>query len=259
MSDNTLPASWATPDEAPETLRPFLVEHEGVHVLNVDVDSDPRVKALKNAKDRQQREAAEAKRTLDGYKAIGKSPTELTALLEEVEALRDKSGSEDEAIKTRIAGINSQWEGKLTAKEAEIAAVTAQLDHLLIHDAAIKAILAEGGEGVNVELLLPHVVHRSKVVVEGGTRRAVVVDEHGQPRVADVHGNPLEFAGLVKEMRKNPVYAPAFPSATPPGSGAQNTRGGSGRVSKRSDLKNDSERAAFISEHGLAAYQELAA
>jgi hypothetical protein len=255
MSD-ALPASWATPAEAPEPFREHLVQHEdGPWVLNIDVDKDPRVLALANAKERLKNEAKTWRSQAEPWKAIGKQPADVLSALEELELLRTKQGEGDSALQSRITQVNTQWEGKLKEKDEHLSSAYAQLDELLVDDAAVKAILAEKGV---VELLLPHVKSQSRVSVEGGKRKAVVVGKDGEPRIADVHGNPMDFAGLVKEMKKNPVFAVAFEGEAPAGSGARpSNSNGSPSAKSLADLRTDTQKTAFIKEHGLQAYQRL--
>lgn len=258
--NKNLPGSWATPDEAPESLRPFLVEHEGAHVLAIDVESDPRVRGMKRALDTHKGAATQAKTELDAWKRLGMGPKEVAASLEELTALRDSKGKGDADLQSRLDQVAKKYDSQLSERDEAVNALTSQLDGLLVDDAATRALLEDHPEN-NVLLLLPHIRAQSRVVVEGGKRKAIVVDSHGNPVVADVHGNHLDFAGLIQQMRGKPEFAAAFAAKTKPGSGTQpgSSTGGSGRATKRSDLRSDAEKTAFIDEHGLDAYRKLVA
>lgn len=239
-------------DAAPEEARPHLVQVGEKYIL-YDVEKDPRVVPLKNAFERVKGE----KSTLaEAMKAKEAALTETASRLEEME--KAGRGAKPEEYEAKLTQVREKYEAQLSAATAEREKLTGQLDTTLRRNAAIEAITASKG---NVRLLLPHVLERTQMALEGESLVVRVVDEKGNPRIADTLGTPLTIAGLVEELKKSDEFAPAFAGTGAAGGGAQGAAGGggAGSVAKRSDLKTDAEKAAFITKHGYDAYTALPA
>lgn len=248
----TLVQVFDSPDAAPEEARPHLVQVGEKHVF-YDVEKDPRIAALKNAYERVKGEATTKGDKLKGLEA---TLADTAAKLEELEkGGRQKGGEEYEA---KLAQVRDKYEAQLKAVQSERERLTGQLDTTLRRNAAIEAITAAKG---NVKLLLPHVLERTKLSQDGEQLQVHVVDEKGNPRIADTLGTPLSIAGLVEELKKSDEFAPAFDGTGAAGSGAQGGGGGggAGSATRRSDLQTDAEKSAFITKHGYDAYIALPA
>ncbi len=251
MSDEMLPfnPTWDAADAVPEALRPYVIEADGRHVLNFDVDKHPKVTPLVNA-------FAKVKEEAKGLKAqLAQAKDSATAYETELTELREKAGKGDKDLEARLAQVREKYEAQIAAETGKMTAVIEQLDNLILTDAATKAIVALAPDGV--QLLLPHVLAQARIeVAPDGRRTAVVVGPDGTPRIADTLGTPMGFESLVKEMSTNPVYAPCFPGKAPAGSGSKPSQPGV-PTKKLADLHGESERTAFIREHGFEAYRKL--
>lgn len=251
MADNEpMVPVWDTADAVPEAFRSNVYEADGRFALNIDIDKHPKVTPLVNA-------YAKVKDEAKGLKAqLAQVKDAATAYEAELNELREKAGKGDKDLDARLAQVREKYEGQIKAEGEKMSAVVSQLDGLILTDAATKAIVAMAPDGVH--LLLPHVLAQARIeVASDGTRKAVVVDANGTPRIADTLGTPMGFEALVKEMSTNPVYAPCFPGRVSPGGGGKPSQHGGTPTKKLADLRNEKERSAFIREHGFEAYKKL--
>jgi hypothetical protein len=235
-------------ETVPEQFRPLYVEKEGKFALAAD---DPKVKgavealsglgkALKAARDEAK---GRAPVDLSPLKEFGGSPEEIAASvrtrLEELSAAA-KGGTDAklniEKIKADLAKAHST---ELTAREKRIEALTGQLYGHLVESEAKGAIASEKGD---LDLLLPFVKQRVKVVEEDGKVQVFVVDDAGDRRYSGVTGTPMSIRELVREMKAAPKFGKLFESETPKGSGhrpgsAKTQTGGTREPAQRSSLE----------------------
>lgn len=128
-----------------------------------------------------------------------------------------KNGSELKINLDRIkADFQKQTDAIKAEKDGEVKKMHGSLVRYLVGDAATAALANEKG---SIELLKPHVMSRVKVVQEGDEFVARVVDNEGSLRLGTT-GQPMTVAELVKEMKTQPAFAPAFASEARGGSGA---------------------------------------
>ena len=248
----TLKLTVDTLDSVDEAVRGLYVEKDGKFTLNVEGVED--VSSLKNSLRDANREAENRRKQLDGWKKLGKSPDEITALIEaQAAADADKLSKAGEWDKLRQQ-MNDKHADDLKKKDETIGQMRARLEKELVDAQAVIAIAAAKG---STGLLLPHVKSHVKV---DDNYQVIVVDAKGDPRV-NGKGEPLTIADLVTEMRGTEAYGRAFEGTGQSGSGATqaNGVGAIGAVTKRSDLKTRSERAAFVDKHGADTYFALPA
>lgn len=215
MADKISPV-YDTLEAAPEGLRPFLVEANGKHVLNVDVDKHPDLAPLRNAFERQKGTAAELSAKLKPWDDLGLTPAQVLELKHKLETAPPK---DDKELQSAIKQVRDQYEGKLATSAQQITEKDGMIDQLARHSAATQAIAAVGA---SVDLLLPHVLERTRTIIENGKPKAVVVNPDGTQRIRDALGTPMTLDDLIAEMGKIDKFAPAFPATIPGGSGSKN-------------------------------------
>lgn len=246
-------------DDVAEPLRTLYVEKEGKFYLDAEVEDTTSMKeALRNAN----KEAAERRKALDTWKKLGKTPEEIEELVAAAAlAAEEKLKGAGEWDKLK-AQMNEKHEAALKAKDAvidagkaEVTAMKKSLERHLIDAQATAAIATAKGEP---DLLLPIVQRFIKVNEENGNYTTLVVDAKGDPRV-DSKGNPMTVDAFVTELKATEKYGRAFEGSGASGSGTRpaNGAGGAGTITKRSDLKDNAARAAFVDAHGIEAYTAL--
>lgn len=235
MPDKISPV-YDSVEAAPEGLRPFLIESNGKQVLNVDVDKHPDLVPLRNAFERQKGTATELAGKLKPWNDLGLTPEQVIELRQKLETNPPKDQKE---IDSAIKQVRDQYEGKLATSAQQITEKDGMIDQLARHSAATQAIAAVGA---SVDLLLPHVLERTRTIIENGKPKAVVVNPDGTQRIRDALGTPMTLDDLIAEMGKIDKFAPAFPATIPDGSGARNKPGGGGGAASvkisRADAKD---------------------
>lgn len=115
------------------------------------------------------------------------------------------------------AAIETEFKGKMTEKDNEVAAMRTSLEKHLRDGDATRAIAEHKG---NDKLLRPHINSQTKVVKdeETGEYMTVVVKPDGSVR-AGPSGSPMTVAELVAEMKKDKDFASAFEGTKQSGGG----------------------------------------
>lgn len=250
-------------DGVPENFRELYTEKDGKFHLSVDgiEDTGPLKRALEAERTRAKALEVQAA----AWKRMGKTPDEIEALVEAARIAEENkltqagewdklkaqmNAKHDEALK----GLKTQ----LDVKDGEIKSMRGTLESHLVDMTATAAIAAAKGVP---ELLLPQVQKFVRVVEQDGRYSTKVVDGKGDPRF-NARGEPLTVEDLIAEMKVNEVYGRAFEGSGNSGSGMRPNNGGGGSahgINKRSEFKTEQERANFVDEHGLEAYQALPA
>ena len=223
-------------EDVAEPLRELYEAKDGAFVLKLDGDAGDVFPGL-TAK---QQELLNEKKTLaDKLKALegqlsGIDLEKAKKALEQAEQLeREKLkatgdwDAREKQLKEQLAADLSKrethFQTELKTRDDRISKLQGSLEKNLIEAQATAAIAAAKGVP---ELLLPHVMRSVKVVEENGEFVARVLDAQGQPRIANVKGEPFTIALLVEEMKANEVYGRAFDASSAGGSGAHKSDGG---------------------------------
>jgi hypothetical protein len=190
---------------------------------------------------------AEYEKTYEGL-----DPEEARTAIAKVKDLGDAGSDEDrkQEIEAFKASVEAQYKKQLTTVETQAKTAKEQADRYAAHirrsvvrTAAIAAIQAERG---SVELLLPHVESRCRIVSDPDDPdnpdlyAVEVVDSKGQPRYSTKQGSTgsMTPAEYVSELKSTDTFAPAFEGARAAGSGASGSSSNSrttGRSIRRSD------------------------
>jgi len=199
-----------------DASRPLVNAYEGVSSALSKAQSDK-----KQASDESARRRNALKEYDSIYDNLGLSDDDRTAdgILGQINELMDqvKGGKE---VKINLDKINSEnakrMEELAAAKDEKYNKLQASLVKHMVTEAATASIAKEKG---SVELLLPIVAGQCKVVEDADGYTVRVVDSQGDVR-SDGLGGMMGIDGLIKELKGSNVYARAFDSETPSGSGA---------------------------------------
>lgn len=247
-------------DDVDEALRTLYVEKDGKFHLSVDGIED--TAPLKNALQKERAARGELEKKVKSWEKSGKSPEDIDALLEQQrkdEEYKLQQAGEWDKLKAQMNAKHQEdlkvVAAKVDAKEKEVSSMRTTLEQHLVDAQVTSAIAANDGIP---DLLLPHVQRNVKVVEKDGHYSIMVVDKDGSPRV-NGKGDPLSISELVSEMKTSDIFGRAFKGSGHSGSGTRpnSSAGGSGGIAKRSELKNEKDRSAFIDEFGLDAYKAL--
>lgn len=157
----------------------------------------------------------------------GIDPEEHKALKTAAEEAEKKKAAAEGNWKALEQQLQERHTKELGKREDRIKGLSAALERELIDAAATRAIAAEKGA---VDLLLPHVRTRMRVVEEDGSYVAIVVDEKGNQRIGEKDGTKMSAEELVREMKSGEKYARAFDGSGASGSGASRSEAGGGAV-----------------------------
>jgi multidrug efflux pump subunit AcrA (membrane-fusion protein) len=233
-------------DAVPESQRSFYVERDGKHHLDLDGYEDPT--NLKSALSKERDRANAAEKQAKAWSAMGKTPDEISALLEtQRQAEIDKATKNGEWDKLR-AQMTEAHQSELKRKDESLQARDKAIAKHLIDSAAAQALAKLKG---STALLMPHVRAAVKVVEDGGEYTVRVLDAAGSPRV-NGKGEFLSIEDLVSEMRQSEIYGPAFEATGTTGSGAGSSAASGARTMKRSayDALKPVERAKAMARVG---------
>jgi hypothetical protein len=230
-------------EDAPEWLRPSLLEQDGKFVFEAELPTE--TAGLKSALEKERKAKSDFEKSLKVFEGIdAEEAKRLKAEAEQAAADRLKSKGDwdtreqqlKERLQTDLKTRETHFQTELQTREERIGKLQASLEKSLIEAQATAAIAAAKGVP---ELLMPHVMRLVKVVEENGEFVARVLDAQGQPRIANVKGDPFTVANLVEEMKANAVYGRAFDASTAGGSGAGQSGGGRNGVKTVSHLDQE--------------------
>lgn len=220
-------------DALPDDLKKEYLKKSGEHFKNemfyLDVTSaegfglEP-VEGLKTALARERRDAEEFKRQLKAFEGLdSKAARDALKKLEEYEKANPKERLEA-LVEERVKQFKDKNVSDLSAKDTEIQALMDALEEETIVSRAVAALNKHKG---NADLLLPHVLGRTRVVrVENdGKVRFVprVVDPNsGQDLLTKKTGSTdfMDIEELISTMRDNPTFAAGFTDVDASGFGS---------------------------------------
>lgn len=246
-------------DALEENLRPLYAEKDGKFVLQVDgyEDPAPTKKALDSARKAERERAQELAR----WKALNKTPEEITALqekLEELETLKLESKGDFETLKTQWLEKNqltiTKAQKEAADAKAEVAKLTQEREQDRLNGMIDRAIVAAKGRMGPLRAIVRSFV---RIEHEDGQVKFVVQDEAGQPRfnlTGPNDGKPMTIPDLLADLAASEEYAGNFEGSGASGAGGK--PGGNGGkpnplgVKTKRDLGNGKDgaikMAAFI-------------
>ena len=201
----------------------YKKQQDGTYLLDVTPVGDfalENVRGLKSAlaSERSQREAAETK--IKGFEGL--DVDKAREALRKVEDManwkpEDKVKEQIEAIKTQLT---EKHKAELDKKDQQNQNLVKQLEKVMIDAEAVKAIAELKG---SAPLLLPHVRGMTRMrAADDGHFLVEVVGTDGNARISPATNStsPMTIAELIKELKTQDTFAPAFDGSGASGSGA---------------------------------------
>ena len=239
----------------------FVLDVEASDGFNLE-----NVEGLKTALSSERTEHGKTKAKVKDFEGIDPvKAKEAIAKIEELGTLDPKKDVDrlvDEKVKAQLDQVNERHQNELTARDKKIEGRDALLRQTLVHDAALKAIVAEKGDP---DLLLPHILPRIQLELdEDDTGKIVpktkVLDASGNVRIGDSQGNPMKIEGLVGELKKHEKFSKLFEGSGHSGTGEEppqrRSNGGGGHEGKKLSQLSRKDKSKLIGEIGLAAFNE---
>lgn len=184
---------------------------------------------------------------------------ELAKYRQEAEERRqaaEKAAAEALAATKDADVVRETYEAKIQEIQANsqqrAETLQSQLNELLVEQSARASL--EKAE-MHVDLALPHVVGRAKLVERDGRQTAVVFD--GDRPMLNEDGSEMSVPQYVAAMRENPTYAPFVRTKAAKGGGAAEPGAGGVTVKSKADFKSTEDKVAWIGTHGAEAYAKL--
>lgn len=266
-------------EDAPENIRSLYragTAEEGAEdkfVLDVEPADGfnlENVEGLKTALSSERTEHGKTKAKVKAFEGLDPvKAKEAIAKIEELGTLDPKKDVDrlvEEKVQAQLTQVNERHTTELEARDKKIKGRDALLRRALVHDAALKAIMAEKGDP---DLLLPHVLPSIQLDMEedeetGEVRPKIkVVDAAGNVRIGDSQGNPMKIDQLVGELKKHAKFSQLFEGDGVPGTGDgeggdrhRRPAGGGGDRSKKLSQLSRKDKSKLISEIGLEEFQK---
>lgn len=169
----------------------------------------------------------------------------------------DPEKEADKIVSTKIESVKSQLTTQhgeeIKVKDGRIAKLEGAVSKVLKTNVAKAAILAAKG---SPELLLPHVEAAMRIKETDDDFVVEIVGADGNVRIGDAKGNPMTVDQYVAEMRKSETFGRAFEGDGKGGTGKEPGKGGGNLPLKRSEM-TPVQKAAYVQEHGQAAFLKL--
>lgn len=249
-----LPYSVDTIESIPEPFRTEYTEKDGKFVLSLDGIDDnfvPRGE-FKKISD----ESATRRHQLAAWKKLGETPEKVAEAIETQKQLAAQAGDGAAILKQK----QDEWAAEKASFEAEINASRTSERSAIVGERLNAALAKAGVTEEGLELLPDRLGGRIKFETINGKRVLKIMKADGEtPMAGSGEGGSATLDDLVKEAMKK--YPSLFKGNGAGGGGKpsnENGGGGSG-ATKKSDLKTEKDRAAFVDKHGLEAYKALPA
>jgi hypothetical protein len=228
-------------DAVEESLRGLYVEKDGAFVLDADL---PDTGALKRAKDHEKalRQAAEAQ------------AREFREKLDAIEAENKKRQDDGHRKSGDVDALDKSWREKyekdVAEREGAYKTAMQMVKDMTAGNAArsmARELAIEGGE----DALFKLIQHRFGVEIVDGAPVISALTSDGK-------NSALTMDELRAELKSDKSLAALLAGSKAAGGGTAGNRGGSATVpeGKKPSEMTVAEKAAFISEHGLEAFQK---
>lgn len=254
-----LNARVETIEDVPENYRGLYREDEsGGFVPNIKGVGDfelVNTGNLKSALQKERKSRSDLEGQLKSFERFdGLDPDEARTAIEKMKDFDAKNIDMDAEVQRKLKAqadqLISEHEKALGSETEKSQRYFGKLQKVLVDNEAIKAINELEGD---VELLLPHVRSRVKVIENDGDLMSQVVTPTGEPAV-DGNAQPIGIGALVKEFQTK--FPSAFKGAGSSGTGSKpgSPAGKAGtKVKSRSDFEQmpHAERLQFVQDGGV--------
>lgn len=218
---------------------------EGMYYLDVIPSGGFALEPVDGLKSALQKERSRAETAERGLKTFdGIDPEKARKAEDRIKTLQAAtSGEKFEAeVQARMTSINEKHRLDLEGSDQEKAVLMGQLQEEIVNARAVAALNKLKG---NADLLLPHILARTKVVKvdlgDGKSRfepRVIDPSNPGQDLITKTPGStaPMALEELVSTMKENEVFAAGFEDVNASGFGSGNEgKGGGGGAKKVGD------------------------
>lgn len=174
--------------------------------------------------------------------------------LEMMRNASDSARDMEEQVRQRIEAATRPLQNSLETERKQREDLQRQLEREAVGNAFARSVF------VNEKCVNPALVYdllHSRFRLHDG--QVVAVDDDGKP-IYGAEGYAKFDEALPGLLDKSPYKAHLLKGSQASGSGATPGNGAGGHsIASRKQFKNEAEKAAFISEHGLVAYKQLPA
>ena len=249
-----LPLVVDTIESVPEAFRTEYAEKDGKFHLSLDGIDDHFVPKSEWKKIND--ESATRRHQLTAWKKLGETPEKVAEALETQKQLAAQAGDGAAILKQK----QDEWAAEKASMESEINASRSSERSAIVGERLNAALAKAGATEEGLELLPDRLGNRIKFETVNGKRVIKIMKADGEtPMAGNGEGGTATLDDLVKETMKK--YPSSFRGTGAGGGGKppnENGGGGSG-ATKKSDLKTEKEKAAFVEKNGVAAYKALPA
>lgn len=163
-----------------------------------------------------------------------------------------KAAGEFETLQKKMADKHSL---ELSAKDDAYNGILKKLHSNIIENSVMKSIAAHGGDA---ELLMPHILPSLSV---GENDVIQVLGSDGSARLTAKEGSSdlMTVDEYVQSLRNHDKLSKLFEGANASGGGSKPLQKKVGPVTSRSQLKDVTQKCAYIQEHGQEAFNKLPA
>lgn len=242
-------------ETVPDALRGEYTEKDGKFHLNVEGLED--TSGLKSALQKERGSRGALEKQMKSWQGLGKTPEEIAELLQkqaDEEAERAKKSGDFASI---MKQKESAWEKEKADIIAERDVARSSERSAVVSERLLGALTKAGVTEEGSELLPERLSNRIKFETVDGKRVLKIMQADGETPLA---GKGADGTATMDDLVAEAItkYPSLFKGEGRGGSGKppQHGSGGSG-VSKKSDLKTEKEKAAFVDKHGFDAYKAL--
>ena len=202
--------------EYPEPIADEASPNNGMFLLKVDTISGfalENVAGLKATVSARQADNDTLKAENGQLKASGETQAARITELEAIDPASEADRLAEERVKSTTEQMKARHTEELQVKDTAILKLQGGLQNALIRSEAVTALTDQKG---SVKLLLDGLMARCKLkerplADNSGTEfYAVVLDDAGNPKIADAQGTEQTIAQHVTEMKADPDFARAF-------------------------------------------------
>lgn len=246
-------------ETVPEALRnEYTKQDDGKYYLSVeDIDNHPSLAGLKSALGKERGSRGALEKEVKAWKSLGKTPeeiAEMVAAVEETERKKAEAAGDHAKI---LKQHQDSWAKEKASLEAELNAARSSERGAVVGERLLGALSKAGATEEGAELLPDRLANRIKFETIDGKRVLKIMAADGETPLA---GKGADGAATLDDLvvEAKTKYPSLFKGSGAGGSGKQpdHNAGGTG-ITRKSDLKTEKDRAAYVEKNGLDAYKSL--
>lgn len=238
-----------------DATKGFYTQKDGKFVL--DLDGGPDTTGLESALRAEREQRKKFEKQIKAWERTGKTPDEISELLSAAEEADRQKHEKEGNFDALLNQHKTKWEKEKADLEAELNAARSSERGAIIESSLMTELTKLGATEEGIDLLPDRLSRRIKFETEDGKRIIKIMSADGEtPLAGGSKDGTATMADLVKEAIEK--WPSLFKGDGRGGSGTQpNPKAGRSGVTKKSDFKTEKDRAAFVTEHGMAVYKAL--